>query len=130
MGSLKHHSKCHKLCPELPFSIPANIVLTSTALLHLPLILPLGPLLYTLYMTCFTGIPNLFRYLLGQQGRGCCCATFLTLLLALFPILPLALLGGVLASVLITALGIIPILFWTLSYLLRLVYHYGRLVLC
>ena len=128
MGPLTEHSKCHKLCPELPFSMVSNILLSSLFLLHLPFILVAGPLLYIIYSAIFSGVPSIYRHY--RMKMSCCPAIFLTCFLTVIGVVPLSLVGGSIASCLITLLGIFPLFFWTISYILRLLYHYNRLICC
>ena len=130
MGNLELHSKCMRLCPELPFTLQTNIAIAILFLLHLPILLTLGPLTYTLLMTLTEGIPNLYRYFRNSRKMKCFCATLLTLILSILAVIPLALIGGALASILITVIGILPLTFWTLSYLIRVIYHYLRNISC
>lgn len=130
MGPLSRHSKCHRLCPELPWSMGVNIALSLLFLINLPLILSLGPLLYTLYMAICNGIPETYRFFRGAKKCRCFSAFIMTLLISLIAIIPGSLLGGTLASAIITAVGIIPLTFWTISYLLRVCYHYSRILCC
>lgn len=130
MGPLSRHSQCHRLCPELPFSMGSNIVITWAVLLQLPLLTLFGPLLYSLFLALAQGVPSTFKYFRQQKKYGCCIALIITILLLVLLIVPLTIIGGVLASVVITVVGIIPFYFWTLSYLLRISYHYSRLLCC
>ena len=130
MGALASHSVCYKLCPELPFSMLTNILITVFVLILLPLLLSVGPLSYTLYMALCQGVPNLFRYYYYTKKWYCFGAFLWTLFLTLIGIIPLSILGGALASALITLIGLLPGLFWTISYLLRISYHYGRILFC
>ena len=130
MGPLSRHSKCHRLCPELPWSMQVNIAITISFLFCMPLITALGPLLYALYMALCLGVPSLWRHFSTTKKCRCVPAFLATFFITLIGVIPGALLGGSLASVLITLIGLIPLIFWSLSYLLRVCYHYNRLICC
>ena len=54
MGELNDtHSTWYKICPELPFSLCANLIITFLFILFLPLIITLGPLLWIIGATAF-----------------------------------------------------------------------------
>ena len=130
MGPLSGHSKCHRLCPELPWSMLANICVTFGFLCSLPVWTVLGPLLYALFMALCYGVPVIWRHFSITKKCRCFSAFLVTLLLTIIAVVPGALIGGSLASVIITVIGILPLIFWSLSYLIRVCYHYNRLIWC
>lgn len=130
MGALSQHSKCHRLCPELPFGMATNIGVSILFLMNIPLITSIGPLLWFLYIGVVQGAKSAYSYLTRTKKWHGACAALLTFIMSLFLTLPAALILAAICAVIFTIFGALPLAFWTVSYLLRILYHYLRLILC
>jgi len=126
MGPMETHNDWHSLCPSLPFSICANILIVLLALILSPVLLALGPVGTAIYW--WIGVLILQRpwKCLGRLSPENCATKFdkvTWLVFAILILLPLFMALGFVAGALLLALGIVPVIVLGFAYMIRVIYR-------
>ena len=120
MGELNDtHSTWYKICPELPFSLCANLIITFLFIVFLPLVITLGPLLWIIGATAFYLPYEIFR---GGCHGSICLGIVKTIgaLLCVLVVMPIAVALGMTAVAIADAFAILPLYYYSISYFVRL----------
>ena len=112
------HDKWYRICPNLAGSYCCSLLTTICFFIFLPVLLILGPLFSIIFYVGFF-IP----YEKTRCGRRTnCCVTVMMHLLFLLILLPFALAFGMIVAVIVAAIAILPLYYYTLVHLGRLIY--------
>ena len=106
------------MCPNLPFSYCANLIITLLFIIFLPAVLLIGLLIAILRLTIFEIPKHLILH--GCLGSGCCAKD--SIALAYILMMPLAIVFGMAIAAILAAIAIIPLYFLSISFLVRLIY--------
>ena len=107
------------MCPNLPFSYCANLIITLLFIIFLPAVLLIGLLIAILRLTIFEIPKHLILH--GCLGSGCCAKLAIGLAYILI-LMPLAIVFGMAIAAILAAIAIIPLYFLSISFLVRLIY--------
>ena len=129
MGQKNQHNKWYALCPSLPFNICVNILLVMLAMIFMPVIFTVGPLIAAFLYTG-KSFDKIRRWRVGTKqyySRWSCCRKFwmniFSLTLCLIIALPLCLALASGASALLLSFGTIAGLYYGFAYIIRITYY-------
>jgi len=115
MGSLDNHQRWYMLCPELPFSLCGNLLVTFLFIVFLPAIIVIGPAIAIIF---YTGIYYPYRALKYGGGNRCC--RFTLFLLCFLILMPICLALGMLAVLVANVFALIPLYYYSIHFFVRL----------
>ena len=107
------HNTWYKLCPNLPFSLCVNLIVTFLFIILLPAVITVGPLLVICAYSCIVWPYEITR----RCSLTCKILVWLIFLLILFP---LAVALGMTAVVIADAFAIVPLYYYSISFFIRL----------
>ena len=128
MSKYRGHNRWYSLCPSLPFSICANIILVLLAMIFMPLIFTLGPIgvaIYYFFVTVHKISRNWWIFRPSRNRRGCrrVADYLIYILVGIVLILPLYLMIAAIASGLLLALASVPAIYYGFAYIFRVTYN-------
>ena len=133
----KTGGKWHKwLCPRLNLPIPIMVLLTIATMLLFPLVVVVLSLMLAIYASILStregqglsyllrfSIINNRRYIMRTQNVSSKWSWFFAILIGVFIVIPTSLLVAALLSVVLIAIGTIPVELLCLQYLARLTFN-------
>ena len=117
------HRKWYRLCPEIPYSYCTNMLMTILFFIFLPVIVFVCPIL-----AAIVNVGCLLPCALNRRNGKCC--KIVTHLIFFLLLMPLAVALAAVAAALVGAVVIIPLYYYTLLHLFRLIYIGCRFKLC
>ena len=111
----KKHDTWYRLCPKLSSSYCCNILTTLIFFIFLPVFLLLGPLLaITIHIGFYKPRRN------TKQMK--CCKRVLIFFMHIVVLLPICLVIGLIAAIVISVIAILPLYYYTFVHFCRLIY--------
>ena len=110
------HQRFYFLCPEIPFSFCVTLLMNLMFIIFLPALLLLIPFFWLLYGTLIHLPCQCMR------SRNNCCTNLLIWLLFFLVVMPIGLALGMAAAAIGAALLIIPLYYYSFTFLVWLLY--------
>ena len=107
------HQTWYRICPELPFSLCGNLLVTFLFIIFLPAIIVIGPALAIIY---FVGC---YWPYWALKYSNCCCR-IACWLFCFFIVMPICLALGMAAALIADAFALIPLYYYSIHFFVRL----------
>lgn len=114
----RYHRRWYLICPELPFSLFGNLLITLLFIVFIPVILAIGPQCYIIY----SFYHKIFRKFVDYRycATECSIKQVLCWLFIILFVLPIIIACSYVPSLLFAPVAIVPLYYYSIAHFIRL----------